>query len=87
MNLTEDLFRLRRKHTVMLHKLQYELLIKVASCLVFFYLKLKNIEKIFLILKEITEQKSVLLKNHSLLENHLNSTYNLKQKHLGVMQK
>ena len=37
--------------------------------------------------QEINEQKSVLLKNHHLLEHHLNSTYVLKQRHANIVQK
>ena len=46
-NLTIDMCRLKRKHLIMFHKLEYDLL-----------------------LNEINEQKSVLLKNHNLLEHH-----------------
>jgi len=40
-----------------------------------------------LLLNEINEQKAVLLKNHHLLEHHLNATYLLKQRHLNMLQK
>jgi hypothetical protein len=63
-NLTLDICRLKRKHLVMFHKLEYDLL-----------------------LNEINEQKAVLLKNHHLLEHHLNATYLLKQRHLNTLQK
>lgn len=40
-----------------------------------------------LLLNEINEQKAVLIKNHHLLEHHLNSTYHLKQRHINILQK
>ena len=63
-SLTVDICRLKRKHLVMFHRLEYDLL-----------------------LNEINEQKAVLLKNHHLLEQHLNATYLLKQRHLNILQK
>ena len=63
-HLNEEIYRLKRKHLVMYHKLEYDLL-----------------------LNEINEQKTVLLKNHNLLDNHLNATFLLKERHLGMLQK
>ena len=63
-HLNEEIYRLKRKHLVMYHKLEYDLL-----------------------LNEINEQKTVLLKNHNLLDNHLNATFLLKERHLGTLQK
>ena len=63
-NLTEELCMLKRKHLILFHKREFELLSS-----------------------EINEQKAVLLKNHSLLDSHLNSTYALKHRHLNILQK
>ena len=63
-NLTEELCMLKRKHLILFHKREFELLSS-----------------------EINEQKAVLLKNHNLLDSHLNSTYALKHRHLNILQK
>lgn len=63
-NSTEELCLLQRKHLIMSHKREYELLSN-----------------------EINEQKLGLSKNHGLLKNHLNSTYQIKQRHCVILQR